>query len=280
MSESVGEILSSTTEHSLLSDALKAERQSHQDTLTRITKLNNIISEQEDNIGHLNQQLVEKSAKYETELLSLKKQLYETQTSLPNSPRNRKESGPRITQDDIDHLSKEVAKLSEENRSLSIRANTATETFVELENTSRLCNAQQDEISRLRARVDAYDFLKTDYTRITEENERKDRLIERLSKDLASARDEKRPRTSEASEAELINFKISTEREFKKILQTIQETFGWNIRLVGSDEWHFHRHATVVRVKNGQLVSACLPEGFPATPSLTLPQLLALLVLE
>lgn len=278
--ESLRDLLNATVAETMQEDSLEAERFNHQEALCRIDKLNDFISSLQESVDDLNFKLATKTEEYESVILGLKRQLFEKENA-PTTTRNTSPvAEPTVNQASIDKLHIQIARLEEENRSLSSRALAATDAFDEVERLSHLCNAQQSEIDQLSAKSDAYEFLKSEHTRLSEDALRSERLIERMSRDLALAREEKRPRTADACEADLWQFKRDTEQQVKRLLGEIQNLFGWHVSVTDKDEWVISRGIMKIKISKGAVVSAALPPGYPSQPALPLPELLALLVLE
>ena len=56
--------------------------------------------------------------------------------------------------------------------------------------------------------------------------------------------------------------------------------FGWSVAFTEKDEWLISRDNAKLKIDKGNILLADLPVDYPTQPAITLPELLALLVLE
>jgi hypothetical protein len=166
-----------------------------------------------------------------------------------------------------------ISQLAAENAALQAHIRLNASIAEQNKKHEQLILNQQHHINLLAAKVDAFDFVKADYSRLSVEFETKSRVADALAKKLATFT------SPPPVDIELLNFQQKISDQLTTFTDTLSKAFGWRLRQTLSGGFTFTRESVevsvapdlqVINVKNG-------PEVVPS--GLALPELLALLTL-
>ena len=211
-------------------------------------------------------QLIEQKTGFEEELISLRRDVAKLEFArLPEATLAPKASVEAVAQ---------VSRLQAENDALRAQLRLADAVAEQNKRHETLITAQQHQINFLSAKVDAFDFLKADYTRLGEEFATKSRVAHSLAKKLATFT------SPPPVDIELLNFQQKISDQLTLFTEALTKAFGWRIRQTTLGGFLFTRGDMEISVSNDFRVLAVKNAGDHVIPvGVALCDLLALMTL-
>ena len=260
-----------------LQEHLESERRKSADLEDHIKVLESGIKDLQDNKTQVCLELASVRESCDHQILQLKRKLEVTDESSRGS--NLSALGPTHSASSDLSIS-ELTSLLDSNRSMSLALLHAQTFKHELDRMNLVNQEQLTAMNVLKAKLDNHDYLKAEYERVLEDNERLKRLVDSISREYVS--EPKRPKVESAAAtaaSQLWSFKKETKQYLERLLNGIESVVGWGIQIT-DDKMVLRRGDVMLEVEDGKVTSESLPPGFPdLQDGVPIAEVLALLVL-
>ena len=267
-----------------MQESLKDQVELKESLQTRYDSLVDSVSDLQRAKDSLNDELLSLRSSSDEQILSYKRRISELElaafASRGSSPLH--DSSPAHKRSRNESLEMEVVRLRELNEALTLELRSVCASREESERLIQSDIVQKEELSRLNAKLDAYEFLKADYSRVLEENERLRRLGDSLSNKIAEMEDRKAAPAAPGSPSalnDLWTYKRETSKKIDDLFSVVRDIFGWKIN-VDDKQITLARDESFVVIKHGVIVQSKLPPDFPKLTGIEIPHMLALLLLS
>ena len=269
-----------------MQESLKDQVELKESLQTRYDSLVDSVSDLQRAKDSLNDELLSLRSSYDEQILSYKRRISELELAAVSSRASSllHDSSPahkRIRNESL-AIEMEVVRLRELNEALTLELRSDCASRQESERLAQSYTDQKEELSRLNAKLDAYELLKADYSRVLEENERLRRLGDSLSNKIAQMEDRKAAPAAPGSPSalnDLWTYKRETSKKIDDLFSVVRDIFGWKIN-VDDKQITLARDESFVVIKHGVIVQSKLPPDFPKLTGIEIPHMLALIVLS